>query len=88
LSSWIGELTKDRVLAICRGLDERVAAFRKRPLEGAYRYLWLDAKYVKVTDHGRVVSKALVIAYAVHETGIGEVIRLDVGEGLSPAATR
>ena len=76
----IAGMTKDRVSAICRGLDERVAAFRERPLEGAYPYLWLDAKYVKVRDHGRVVSKALVVGYAVHETGIREVIGLDVGE--------
>ena len=76
----IAGMTKDRVSAICRGLDERVAAFRERPLEGAYPYLWLDAKYVKVRDHGRVVSKALVVAYAVHETGVREVIGLDVGE--------
>jgi putative transposase len=76
----ISGMTKDRVSALCRGLDERVAAFRDRPLEGAYPYLWLDAKYVKVRDHGRVVSKALVVAYAVHETGIREVIGLDVGE--------
>ena len=76
----IGGMTKDRVSAICRGLDEQVEAFRERPLEGAYPYLWLDAKQVKVRDHGRVVSKALVVAYAVHETGIREVIGLDVGE--------
>ena len=76
----IAGMTKDRVSAICRGLDERVAAFRQRPLEGAYPYLWLDAKYVKVRDHGRVVSKALVVAYAVHESGIREVLGLDVGE--------
>jgi transposase-like protein len=73
-------MTKDRVSAICRGLDEQVEAFRQRPLEGAYPYLWLDAKQVKVRDYGRVVSKALVIAYAVHETGVREVIGLDVGE--------
>ena len=42
--------------------------------------MWLDAKHLKVRDHGRVVSKALVIAYAVHETGVREVIGLDVGE--------
>jgi transposase-like protein len=76
----IAGMSKDRVSAICRGLDERVAAFRERPLEGAYPYLWLDAKYVKVRDRGRVVSKALVVAYAVHESGIREVIGLDVGE--------
>jgi len=73
-------MTKDRVSAMCRGLDEQVELFRQRPLEGAYPYLWLDAKHVKVRDHGRVVSKALVVAYAVHETGVREVIGLDVGE--------
>jgi transposase-like protein len=76
----ISGMTKDRVSALCRGLDERVQAFRERPLEGAYPYLWLDAKWIKVRDRGRVVSKALVVAYAVHETGIREVIGLDVGE--------
>ena len=62
------------------GLDEQVELFRQRPLEGAYPYLWLDAKHVKVRDHGRVVSKALVVAYAVHESGVREVIGLDIGE--------
>jgi putative transposase len=73
-------MTKDRVSALCRNLDEQVELFRQRPLEGGYPYLWLDAKHVKVRDHGRVVSKALVIAYAVHESGVREVIGLDVGE--------
>jgi transposase-like protein len=76
----IDGMTKDRVSAICRGLDEQVEQFRNRPLEGCYPYLWLDAKHVKVRDHGRVVSKALVVAYAVHETGVREVIGLDIGE--------
>jgi putative transposase len=73
-------MSKDRVSALCRNLDERVELFRERPLEGQYPYLWLDAKQVKVRDHGRVVSKALVVAYAVHETGVREVIGLDIGE--------
>jgi transposase-like protein len=81
----IDGMTKDRVSAICRGLDEQVELFRARPLEGAYPYLWLDAKHVKVRDHGRVVSKALVVAYAVHETGLREVIGLDIGEVESSA---
>jgi transposase-like protein len=76
----ISGMSKDRVSALCRGLDERVTAFRERPLQGAYPYLWLDAKQVKVRDRGRVVSKALVVAYAVHESGVREVIGLDVGE--------
>jgi putative transposase len=58
-------MSKDRVSRMCRDLDEHVQQFRDRPLEGAYPYLWLDAKHLKVRDRGRVVSKALVIAYAV-----------------------
>jgi transposase-like protein len=76
----IEAMTKDRVSQMCRALDEQVELFRGRPLEGAYPYLWLDAKHVKVRDHGRVVSKALVVAYAVHETGLREVIGIDIGE--------
>ncbi len=79
-------MTKDRVSAMCRGLDEQVELFRQRPLEGAYPYLWLDAKHVKVHDHGRVVSTALVVAYAVHETGLREVVGLDIGEGSRAAS--
>jgi putative transposase len=76
----IDGMSKDRVSALCRNLDEQVELFRARPLEGQYPYLWLDAKHVKVRDRGRVVSKALLVAYAVHESGVREVIGLDVGE--------
>jgi putative transposase len=70
------------------GLDEQVDAFRNRPLEGRYPYLWLDAKVEKVRDGGRVVRKALVLAYGVHESGYREVIALDVGEAETEAFWR
>jgi putative transposase len=78
-------MTKDRVSALCRGLDERVEAFRARPLEGEFPYLWLDAKHLKVRSRGHVRSKALVVAYAVHETGRREVIGISIGEVESEA---
>jgi putative transposase len=73
-------VSKSEVSRICQGLDEQVEAFRNRPLEGRYPYLWLDAKVEKVRDSGRVVRKCLVLAYGVHESGYREVIALDVGE--------
>src|SRR5438309_7272779 len=73
-------MTTDRVSTLCRALDQQVSVFRGRPLEGSYPYLWLDAKHLKVRSGGHVRSKALVIAYAVHESGIREVIGLDLGE--------
>jgi putative transposase len=73
-------MTKDRVSALCRSLDDQVEVFRTRPLEGEHPYLWLDAKVVKVRDRGHVYPKALVVAYSVHESGRREVIGLDIGE--------
>ncbi len=81
-------VSKSEVSRICQGLDEQVEAFRNRPLEGRYPYLWLDAKVEKVRDGGRVVRKALVLAYAVHESGYREVIGLDVGEAETEAFWR
>lgn len=78
-------LSKDQVSRMCRGLDEQVQAFRGRPLEGAYPYLWLDAKIERVREPGGVRQKALVIAYAVHESGVREVLGLDVGEAETEA---
>jgi putative transposase len=81
-------ISKSEVSRLCEGLDEQVEAFRSRPLEGRYPYLWLDAKIEKVRDGGRVVRKALVLAYAVHESGYREVIGLDVGESETEAFWR
>jgi transposase-like protein len=81
-------ISKSEVSRICAGLDEQVNAFRNRPLQGRYPYLWLDAKVEKVRDGGRVVRKALVLAYGVHESGYREVIALDVGEAETEAFWR
>src|SRR5947208_10650627 len=81
-------ISKSEVSRICAGLGEQVDAFRNRPLEGCYPYLWLDAKVEKVRDSGRVVRKCLVLAYGVHESGYREVIALDVGEAETEAFWR
>jgi putative transposase len=73
-------VSRSEVSRICAGLDEQVEAFRNRPLEGRYPYLWLDAKVEKVRDGGRVARKCLVIAHGVHESGRREVLGLDCGE--------
>ncbi|HKR99221.1 MAG TPA: IS256 family transposase, partial [Candidatus Dormibacteraeota bacterium] len=78
-------ISKSEVSRICQALDEHVDAFRTRPLEGRYPYLFLDAKVEKVRDGGRVVNKALVIAHGVHETGRREILSIDVGEAETEA---
>jgi transposase-like protein len=64
-------ISKSEVSRVCAGLDEQVQAFRTRPLEGRYPYLFVDAKVEKVRDGGRVARKCVVVAHAVHESGGG-----------------
>jgi len=78
-------MSKDQVSRICHELDGQVEAFRTRPLEGAYPYLWLDAKHLKVRDAGHVHSKALMVAFAVHESGRREVIGIEIAESETEA---
>ena len=81
-------VSKDQVSRLCGGLDEQVTAFRERPLEAAYPYLWLDAKVEKVRAGGRVEHRALVVAYGVDASGQREVIGLDVGAAETEAFWR
>jgi putative transposase len=78
-------MSKDQVSRICRDLDEQVEAFRTRPLEGGFPYLWLDAKHLKVRDRGHVHSKALMVAFAVHGSGRREVIGIEIAESETEA---
>jgi transposase-like protein len=70
---------KSKVSRICKELDEAVTAFRNRPLDVAYPYLWLDALYLKVRQNHRIVSMAVVIAIGVRETGEREILAIDIG---------
>jgi transposase-like protein len=81
-------ISKSEVSRIAGLLDEQVEAFRQRPLEGRYPYLFVDAKVEKVRDGGRVARKCVVIAHAVHESGRREIIGLDVGEAETEAFWR
>jgi putative transposase len=84
----IESMSRSTVSRLCRTLDEQVRIFRERPLAGRYPYLWLDARAEKVRVSGEVRSKALVIAYGVHESGRREVIGIDLGESESEAFWR
>lgn len=74
-------MSKSEVSRLCATLDEDVEAFRRRKLDKAYPYLWLDAVYLKVRDGKHVVSKATLVAYGVSEFGEREVIGVEVADG-------
>jgi len=74
-------ISKSEVSRICSELDRDLKAFRERPLNHAeFVYVFLDATYVKGRVHGRVVSRAVVIATGVTSTGDREVLGIDVGD--------
>jgi transposase-like protein len=72
-------ISKSEVSRICRELDEVVMAFKERPLEGQFPYVWLDATFPKVREGGRVRSMAFVVAIGIRETGDREVLGFDLG---------
>src|SRR3984957_1869854 len=72
-------ISKSQVSKLCKDIDERVNAFLERPIEGGWRYLWLDATYLKVRDGGRIVSVAAIIAMAVSIDGRREIVGLGIG---------
>src|SRR5215471_9694785 len=78
-------ISKSQVSRLCGELDQAVERFRTRRLDGPYPYVWLDGTFVKVREHGRVVSQAIVIAIAVTANGEREVLGLDVGPSESGA---
>jgi transposase-like protein len=67
------------VARFCAEIDTRVNAILRRPLEGRWPYLWLNATYLKTRENGRIVSRAVIIAVAVNEDGKREVLGVAVG---------
>ena len=72
-------ISKSQVSRLCSEIDDKIAAFLNRPLEGDWPYLWLDATYVKVRASGRIVSVAVIVAVAVSSDGRREVLGMAIG---------
>ena len=64
-------ISKSQVSRLCAEIDDKIAGFLDRPLEGEWPYLWLDATYVKVCQDGRIVSVAVIVAVGVKATAGG-----------------
>ncbi len=72
-------ISKSQVSRLCAEIDDKVATFLNRPLEGEWPYIWLDATYLKQRQDGRIVSVAVVVATGVNTDGRREVLGMDVG---------
>jgi putative transposase len=72
-------ISKSQVSRLCAEIDDKIATFLNRPLEGEWPYLWLDATYLKVRQNGRIVSVAVIIAVGVNGDGRREVLGMTIG---------
>ena len=69
------ELSAMTVSRVAQEVDEKLAAFRVRRLDGnAYPYLKVDARYEKVRVDGRVVSQAVLVVMGYTHEGRREVL--------------
>ena len=69
---------KDAVSRIARRLEEQQRAWRERPLEKAYPYLYLEATYLKIRWGASVTTMALLACVGVDEEGFREVLAVEV----------
>src|SRR5579859_1245927 len=74
----IERLSKSQVSELAKELDGVVKSFRERPLAGPYKYVWLDALFVKCREAGRIVNVACLVAVGVNGDGRREILGLDV----------
>ena len=66
--------SKSTVSEACKELDKAVKEFQNRKLVGQYPFVVVDATYFKVREDHRVISKALMIAFATNQQGYREII--------------
>lgn len=66
------------ISAINKGLDEALDRFAQRPLDEAYPYLILDARYEKVREAGVIRSLAVLIAIGINWEGQRQVLAVEL----------
>lgn len=72
-------ISKSFVSSLTQKLDPIINEWSKRPLNVMYYpYLFVDAMYIKVREHQKVVSKAVYIATAITEKNTREILGLSV----------
>lgn len=77
--------SKSTVSRLTGSIDEELEAWRNRPLEVAYPYLLVDARYEHVRVAGRVTSQGVLVVMGVREDGLREILAVDVADSESEA---
>lgn len=73
-------LSKSAASRMIASLEEDIATFCSRPL-GNCPYVFLDARFEKVRENGRIISKAVLVAVGVTVGGQRELLGFQVAPG-------
>lgn len=80
-------VSKSFVSDAMKKLDPKIEAFKNRSLTMRhYRYVYVDAMYIKVRENHKVLSKAVYIAQGVNELNKREIIGFKVSDQESKTA--
>lgn len=80
--------SKTAVSEACKSLDKTVTAFKQRPLEGKYPFVFVDATYFKVRSEHRIGAKAMMIALGVTDEGKREILGFEIYDNESKETWR
>jgi len=69
--------SKSTVSELCKQLDEFVNEFKNRYLGDIYPFVIVDAKYLRVRENHRIVTKAFMVAMGITKDGRREIIGFD-----------
>jgi transposase-like protein len=67
------DFTSTQVSRATKELDGEFELFRNRLL-GSFKYLFLDATYLKVRHSGTVINQSVLVAYGVNDEGKREIV--------------
>ncbi len=76
-------LSRSTASRMASSLDEEVGKWLTRPLNKAYPYVVVDARYEKVREAGRIVSKRVLIAVGIDDEGYREILGVYVADSES-----
>lgn len=68
------EISPSLISTVTDAVLDEVRAWQARPLDTVYPILYLDALQVKVKSQGRVMNKAIYLAFGVNLQGLKEVL--------------
>jgi len=67
-------ISKSQASALVSKIEPDIQQWRMRPLVQKYDYIMVDARYEKVRENGRVVSKAFVVTVGITPAGQREIL--------------